>query len=50
MPEPIGVTMIFPHYSEPVFDSLIHLVPCLISGCGALIKLSDYNHALGPYL
>jgi hypothetical protein len=50
VPEPIGITMIFPHYSEPLFDSMIHLIPCLVSGCGALIKSSDYNHFLGPYL
>jgi hypothetical protein len=42
--------MIFPHFSEPIFDSMIHLIPCLVSGCGALIKPSDYNHFLGPYL
>lgn len=42
--------MLFPYFSEPVFDSLIHLIPCLISGNAALIKPSDYNHFLGPYL
>lgn len=46
----MGLTMIFPHYSEPIFDSMIHLIPCLISGSAALIKPADYNHFLGPYL
>lgn len=50
VPEPIGVTMIFPHFSEPIFDTMIHLIPCLISGCGALVKPNDYNHFLGPYI
>lgn len=29
---------------------MIHLIPCLITGGGALIKSSDYNHFLGSYL
>lgn len=48
--EPVGLAVIFPYFSEPIFDSLIHLVPCLISGSGALLKVSDYNHFLGEYM
>lgn len=48
--DPVGLTMIFPYYSEPIFDSLIHLIPCLISGNAALLKVSDFNHFLGEYL
>lgn len=48
--EPVGLTVIFPYYSEPIFDSLIHLIPCLISGNAAILKVSDYNHFLGAYL
>lgn len=43
------MTAIFPYYSEPIFDSLIHLIPCLISGNSALLKMSDFNHFLGDY-
>lgn len=48
--EPVGISLIFPYYSETIFDSLINLIPCLISGNGALIKPSDFNHYLGSYL
>lgn len=48
--DPVGLAMIFPYYSEPIFDSLIHLIPCLISGNGALLKVSDFNHFLGEYV
>ena len=48
--EPIGLALIFPYFSEPIFDTMIHLVPCLLSGNGALLKVSDFNHFLGPYL
>lgn len=42
--------MIFPYFSEPIFDSLIHIVPCLISGSATLLKPSEYNYFLGEYL
>lgn len=48
--DPVGLTIIFPYYSEPIFDSLIHLIPCLISGNGALLKVSDFNHFMGEYM
>ena len=46
----MGLSLIFPYYSEPILDSMMHLIPCLISGGGALIKPSDFNHFLGKYL
>ena len=29
---------------------MIHLIPCLISGNTAIVKVSDYNNFLGEYL
>jgi hypothetical protein len=46
----LGLALIFPYFSEPIFDSVINLIPCFLSGNGALIKSSDFNHFLGKYL
>ena len=46
----MGLALLFPYFSDPIFDSIIHLIPCLISGNGALIKPSDYNHFLVSYV